>query len=96
VQTNVKGDEVAFALCFENGDTIFLLSVGTHIQDDERGVMVNRMKIRANLEILFQVPAVLYGCKSWSRILRKEHKLRVVENKVLRRIYRLQKLLELD
>jgi hypothetical protein len=30
---------------------------------------------------------VLYGCKTWSLTLREEHKLRVFENRVLRRIF---------
>jgi dolichol kinase len=29
---------------------------------------------------------VLYGCKTWSPTLREEHRLRVFENRVLRRI----------
>jgi hypothetical protein len=29
---------------------------------------------------------VLYGCETWSLALRKEHRLRVFENRVLRRI----------
>jgi hypothetical protein len=29
----------------------------------------------------------MYGCKTWSLILREEHRLRVFENKVLRRIF---------
>jgi hypothetical protein len=33
------------------------------------------------------LPVVLYGCETWSLILRGEHGLRVFENKVLRRIY---------
>ena len=32
------------------------------------------------------LPVVLYGCKTWSFKLREEHKLRVFENRVLRRI----------
>jgi hypothetical protein len=31
--------------------------------------------------------AVLYGCETWSLILRVEHRLRVLENRVLRRIF---------
>jgi hypothetical protein len=31
------------------------------------------------------LPVVLYGCKTWSLILREEHRLRVFENRVLRR-----------
>jgi hypothetical protein len=29
---------------------------------------------------------VLYGCETWSLTLREEHRLRVYENRVLRRI----------
>jgi hypothetical protein len=31
---------------------------------------------------------VLYGCETWSLTLREEHRLRVFENRVLRRILR--------
>jgi hypothetical protein len=30
---------------------------------------------------------VLYGCETWPLTLREEHRLRVFENKVLRRIF---------
>jgi hypothetical protein len=30
---------------------------------------------------------VLYGCENWSLTLREEHRLRVFENRVLRRIF---------
>jgi hypothetical protein len=30
---------------------------------------------------------VLYGCKTWSLTLRKERRLRVFENRVLRRVF---------
>jgi hypothetical protein len=30
---------------------------------------------------------ILYGCETWSLTLREEHKLRVFENRVLRRIF---------
>jgi hypothetical protein len=33
------------------------------------------------------VPLVLYGCESWSLTLREECRLRVFENRVLRRIF---------
>jgi sorting nexin-29 len=33
------------------------------------------------------LPIVLYGCKSWCLTLREEHRLRVFENGVLRRIF---------
>jgi hypothetical protein len=33
------------------------------------------------------LPVVLYGCATWSLTLREEHRLRVFENRVLRRIF---------
>jgi hypothetical protein len=33
------------------------------------------------------LPVVLYGCKALSLTLREEHRLRVIENRVLRRIF---------
>jgi hypothetical protein len=33
------------------------------------------------------LPVVLYGCESWSLTLREECRLRVFENRVLRRIF---------
>ena len=36
--------------------------------------------------VLKYFPVVLYECETWSRILSQEHKLRVFENRVLRRI----------
>ena len=32
-------------------------------------------------------PVVLYGCETWSLTLREEHRLRMFENKVLRKIF---------
>jgi hypothetical protein len=32
------------------------------------------------------LPVVLYGCETWSLTLREQHRLRVFENRVLRRI----------
>jgi hypothetical protein len=33
------------------------------------------------------LPVVLYGCDTWSLTLREEHRLRVFENRVMRRIF---------
>jgi hypothetical protein len=33
------------------------------------------------------LPLVLYWCEAWSLTLREEHRVRVFENKVLRRIF---------
>jgi hypothetical protein len=33
------------------------------------------------------LPAVVHGCETWSLTIREEHRLRVLENRVLRRIF---------
>jgi hypothetical protein len=33
------------------------------------------------------LPVVLYGCETWSLTLREEHRLRVFQNRVLRKIF---------
>jgi len=37
------------------------------------------------------LPVVLYGCETWSLTLREERRLRVFENRVLRRIFGLKR-----
>ena len=44
-----------------------------------------KLKIKIHRTIILLV--VLYGCGTWSLTLREEHKLRMFENRVLRRIY---------
>jgi hypothetical protein len=42
-------------------------------------------KIKIYRSIIF--PVVLYGCETWSLTLREELRMRVLENKMLRRIF---------
>jgi hypothetical protein len=37
------------------------------------------------------LPVILYGCETWSLTLRVEHRLRVFENRSLRRIFELKR-----
>jgi hypothetical protein len=37
------------------------------------------------------MPVVLYGCETWSFTLREERKLRMFENRVLRRVFQLRR-----
>jgi len=37
--------------------------------------------------VIIILRAVLWGCAAWSLTLREEHRLRVFENRVLRRIF---------
>jgi hypothetical protein len=43
------------------------------------------LKIKIYKTVIF--PVVLYGCETWSLTLREEHRLRVFENRVLRKIF---------
>jgi hypothetical protein len=43
------------------------------------------LKIKTYKTII--LPVVVYGCETWPLTLRKEHRLRVFENRVLRRIF---------
>jgi hypothetical protein len=49
--------------------------------------------LKMNIYIIYKKHILLvvpYGCETWSRTLRKEHRLRVFENRVLRRIFELK------
>jgi hypothetical protein len=48
-------------------------------------LLSKNVKIRIYKTII--LPVVLYGCETWSLTLRGEHRLRVFENRVLRRIF---------
>jgi hypothetical protein len=47
--------------------------------------MSRNVKIKIYKTII--LPVVLYGCETFSLTLREEHRLRVFENRVLRRIF---------
>jgi hypothetical protein len=49
-------------------------------------LLSKNLKIRIYKTLI--LPVVLYGCETWSLTLREEHRLRVFENRVLRRIFR--------
>jgi hypothetical protein len=48
-------------------------------------LLSKNVKVRIYKTII--LPVVLYGCETWSLTVREEHKLRVFENRVLRRIF---------
>jgi hypothetical protein len=48
-------------------------------------LLSRNVKVKTQETII--LPVVLYGCETWSLILREEHRLRVFENRVLRRIF---------
>ncbi|KAJ4449192.1 hypothetical protein ANN_00589 [Periplaneta americana] len=48
-------------------------------------LLSKNVKIRIYKTVI--LPVVLYGCETWTLALREEHRLRVFENKVLRKIF---------
>jgi hypothetical protein len=48
-------------------------------------LLSENIEIKLCINIILSV--VLYGCETWSLILREEHRLRVFENRVLREIF---------
>jgi len=43
--------------------------------------------LKMKIYVIIILPVVLYGCETWSLTLREERRLRVFENRVLRRIF---------
>ncbi|KAJ4427100.1 hypothetical protein ANN_24715 [Periplaneta americana] len=48
-------------------------------------LLSKNLKVRIYKTVI--LPVVLYGCETWTLTLREEHRLRVFENKVLRKIF---------
>jgi hypothetical protein len=48
-------------------------------------LLTRNVKVKIYKTII--LPVVLHGCETWSLLLREEHRLRVFENRVLRRIF---------
>ena len=48
-------------------------------------LLSNKLKIKIYRTII--LPVVLYGCETWSLKLREERRLRVFENRVLRKVF---------
>jgi hypothetical protein len=62
------------------------LNSGNSVQSLLSSRLLSRnVKVKIYKTIL--LPGVLYGCETWSLTLREEHRLRVFENRVLRRIF---------
>ncbi|KAJ4426503.1 hypothetical protein ANN_27317 [Periplaneta americana] len=48
-------------------------------------LLSKNLKVRIYKTVI--LPVILYGCETWTLTLREEHRLRVFENKVLRKIF---------
>jgi hypothetical protein len=66
------------------------LNFGNALHHSVHNLLASRLlsknvKVRKYKTIILSM--VLHGCETWSLTVREEHKLRVFENRVLRRIY---------
>jgi hypothetical protein len=52
------------------------------------GLLSKKLKIKIQTTII--LPVVLHGCETWLLTLREERRLRMFENRVLRRIFGLR------
>jgi hypothetical protein len=59
------------------------------VQKLSSSCLSENVKIRIYKAII--LPVLLYGCETWSRALMEEHRQRVFENRVLRRIFGLKR-----
>jgi hypothetical protein len=66
------------------------LNSGNGCYHSVQGLLSSRLlsrNVKVKIYKTIILPVVLYGCETWSLTLREEHRLRVFENKVLRRIF---------
>ncbi|KAJ4439164.1 hypothetical protein ANN_15121 [Periplaneta americana] len=59
--------------------------IGLDINPEKTNLLSKNLKVRIYKTVI--LPVVLYGCETWTLTLREEHRLRVFENKVLRKIF---------
>ena len=55
------------------------------VQNLSPSLLSKGLKIKIHRTI--SLPVVLYGCETWSLTMREERRMRVFENRVLRRIF---------
>jgi len=74
IQEEIKGRLNSGNVCYHSVQNLLFSSL-----------LPNNLKIKIYRTII--LPVVLYGCETWSLTLKEEHRLRVFENRVLRRIF---------
>ena len=63
------------------------MNEGREILRDRSGFKTSALISRLYTSRTIILPVVLYGCETWSLTLREERRLRVFENRVLRRAF---------
>ncbi|KAJ4448787.1 hypothetical protein ANN_00178 [Periplaneta americana] len=59
--------------------------ISLEVNPEKTNLLSKILKVRIYKTVI--LPVVLYGCETWTLTLREEHRLRVFENKVLRKIF---------
>ena len=62
-----------------------MVHIFTIVIQRDSSLLSKKLNIKVYRTIIFSV--VLYGCETWSLTLREERRLRVFENRVLRRVF---------
>jgi hypothetical protein len=75
---NLIHEEIKSRLHLENAYYYPVQNLSFHL-------LSKNLKIKIHMIII--LPVVLYGCETWSLTLSEEHRLRVFENRVLKRIF---------
>jgi hypothetical protein len=66
------------------------LNSGNACYHSVQGILSSRLlsrNVKVKMYKTVSLPVILYGCETWSLTLREDHRLRVFENRVLRRIF---------
>jgi len=77
-------------LAYADDVNILVGSVDTGNKNAEAFVAATKeieLEVNAHKSNSIILPVVLYGCETWSLTLREERRLRVFENRVLRRVF---------
>ena len=64
-----------------------MLRPSGHNSSSEVSVRLLSKNLKIKIYRTIIPPVVLYGCETWSLTLREERRLRVFENRVLRRVF---------
>ncbi|KAJ4447398.1 hypothetical protein ANN_09404 [Periplaneta americana] len=59
--------------------------IGLELNSEKTNLLSKNLKVSIYKTVI--LPVVLYGCKTWTLTLRKEQRLRMFDNKVLRKIF---------
>ncbi|KAJ4438790.1 hypothetical protein ANN_14741 [Periplaneta americana] len=75
--------QLSFGLCYRRNEGSRFAGMRNKLLSSS--LLSKNLKVRIYKTVI--LPVLLYGCETWTLTLREEHRLRVFENKVLRKIF---------